>query len=70
MKTRADRLENELALELDNTTRRRSGKERPVRSGWRRRRGRNLSERRVADKVVGAGEVRVVEDVVEVGTNP
>src|SRR5579871_1149172 len=62
-------LEHQLALELDDASRRQSGEERSVRSGRRRRRRLDLAKRAVGEVVVRVGEVRVIEHVVEVRTH-
>ena len=68
-------LENQLALELDDASRRQSGGECTVRTGWRRGGGENLAERSalrgiaVSKVVIRIGEIRMVEDVVEVGSD-
>src|SRR5581483_4171946 len=65
----SDRLEHQLALELDDASRRQTREERSVGSG-RRRRGRlDLTKRAVGDVVVRIGEVGVIEHVVEVRTH-
>src|SRR3954469_1750523 len=64
--------ENQLALELDDASRRQTGEERSVRTGWRRGGLRHLTEvagvgARSLPRLDRRSEVRVIEDVEEVG---
>ena len=66
MKQGKDCLENQLALELDDASRRQTREERSVGAGRRCGGLQNVAEARVSQSVVGKIEVRVIEDVVEV----